>query len=335
VFKTVYETVRRDGSYRGEILGQRFDGQAVPIDASVFSISAATGAIEYVVGIGRDVTERKKNEEALRRAHDELEQRVLERTAELAHVNEALLAEVSERKQAEDALRRSHQQLAKQNAVLADLAKRSSPEHGDLAASLGELTEAAAGTLDVRRVGVWLYRDERHAIEALDTYDANSRQHERGQMLFAADFPSDFEALRLQRTIAAHDAHVDPRTREFSASYLTPNGITSMLDAPIWLEGRMVGVVCLEHVGPVRRWTPEEERFAASVADFASLTIEADQRRRAEAALRRAHDELERRVDERTAQLAKMNVAYRDESARDSLRLRRRARALFAGSFDG
>ena len=313
VFKNVYDAVRREGSYRGEIKGRRVDGQVVPIDASVFSISDSTGALKYVVGIGRDVTERKKNEEALRRAHDELEQRVLERTAELARVNEALLAEVSERKQAEEALRTSHQQLAKQNAVLAELAKRLSPEHGDLASSLGELTEAASRTLDVGRVGVWLYRDDRDAIEALDTYDGKTGGHDKGQMLFAADFPSYFKALRLERTVTAHDAHVDPRTREFSESYLTPNGISSMLDAPIWLEGRMVGVVCLEHVGPARRWTPEEERFAASVADFASLTIEAHQRKSAEEALRRAHVELELRVDERTAQLAKMNVAYRDE----------------------
>ncbi|MCI0408130.1 MAG: PAS domain S-box protein, partial [Acidobacteria bacterium] len=84
-------------------------------------------------------------------------------------------------------------------------------------------------------------------------------------------------------------------------------------DAPVWLEGKMVGVVCHEHVGPPRQWTPEEERFASSVADFASLTLEAHQRWEAEQALRKAHDELETRVEQRTAQLARMNVAYRDE----------------------
>jgi two-component system sensor histidine kinase/response regulator len=51
---------------------------------------------------------RKHIEEELRRAHDELEKRVQERTAELAKVNKALQAEINERKQAEEELRRTH-----------------------------------------------------------------------------------------------------------------------------------------------------------------------------------------------------------------------------------
>ena len=57
----------------------------------------------------RDITERKQAEEALRRAHDELEMRVQERTSELAQANEALREEIAERKRAEGALRESEE----------------------------------------------------------------------------------------------------------------------------------------------------------------------------------------------------------------------------------
>ena len=54
-----------------------------------------------------DITERQRMEEALRRAHDELEQRVRERTAALRLANEQLLWEIDERQRVEDQLRDS------------------------------------------------------------------------------------------------------------------------------------------------------------------------------------------------------------------------------------
>jgi PAS domain S-box-containing protein len=310
---SVLATVRTAGIYRGELDVPNANGTFTPVEVSVFSILDDAGEILYFVAIGRDITERKRAEEALRRAHDELEARVNARTLELAQLNETLLKEVAERKQAEEALRRSHELLSKQNAVLADFSKRLTPESGNVESLMAELTAAAAANLKVARVSVWMYGDGESFIECTSLYDLVSDRHERGQRLAKSDYPRYFEALAEHRAIAAHDAHADPRTSEFSRSYLTPLGITSMLDAPIWLEGRMVGVVCNEHVGPARTWTPEEERFVASIADFASLTLEAHQRFRAEQDLRKAHDELEDRVEQRTGQLARMNVAYRDE----------------------
>ncbi|HEV7844360.1 MAG TPA: PAS domain S-box protein, partial [Pyrinomonadaceae bacterium] len=59
------------------------------------------GAASGYAKIARDLTESKQAEEAVQRIREELEQRVMERTQDLALVNEALLAENSERRKVE------------------------------------------------------------------------------------------------------------------------------------------------------------------------------------------------------------------------------------------
>jgi PAS domain S-box-containing protein len=63
------------------------------------------GKCTRLFGSFQDITERKLAEEALRRAHDELEVRVEERTKELAAVNRDLRKEIAERKEFERQLR--------------------------------------------------------------------------------------------------------------------------------------------------------------------------------------------------------------------------------------
>jgi PAS domain S-box-containing protein len=82
------------------ILGLRKDGEEFPAQGSISKLALQDGKVFTVML--RDVSEARRAEEALRKAHDELEERVQERTAELAEANERLRAENAERRQAEE-----------------------------------------------------------------------------------------------------------------------------------------------------------------------------------------------------------------------------------------
>ncbi|MEA3281731.1 MAG: GAF domain-containing protein [Euryarchaeota archaeon] len=193
-------------------------------------------------------------------------------------------------------LREREQIVRKQNEMLIELAKCNELYSGDLVDSLHVITAATARAVEVERVSVWQYADDHSMLRCTDLYELSTDHHSEGMVLMAADYPSYFKALGEGVVIAAHDAHRDPRTKEFSDSYLSPLGITSMLDVPIRLNGVVIGVVCYEHVGPIRRWTMEEENFARAPADYISLAMEADERRRAEEALRLATISLQEHV---------------------------------------
>ncbi|MCX7145036.1 MAG: EAL domain-containing protein [Sulfuritalea sp.] len=88
------------GTFIGENRVRHKDGHAFWVRATGRQVAGQTDSID-LTWIFEDVTERHQAEEALLRAHDELEQRVVERTAELASANTQLQEEVFERMQAE------------------------------------------------------------------------------------------------------------------------------------------------------------------------------------------------------------------------------------------
>ena len=84
-------------------------GERRVFEVHAHPIFDAAGKVAQIIEYTLDITERKRMEEALRAARDELELRVEERTAALATANQALRTEIAERKQAEETLRDSEE----------------------------------------------------------------------------------------------------------------------------------------------------------------------------------------------------------------------------------
>jgi C4-dicarboxylate-specific signal transduction histidine kinase len=84
---------------------------SITLDWQAFSRLGVFLVVALVTGYL--TTARRHAEEALRKAHAELEERVQERTAELTHANESLRAEITERKRAEKELWRLQQEMGR------------------------------------------------------------------------------------------------------------------------------------------------------------------------------------------------------------------------------
>lgn len=202
---------------------------------------------------------------------------------------------------------RAYHRLERQNAALTSLSHSPDLLGPDLERAFQIITESAAGTLDVERVGIWFFSDNLSTLRLADLYSRKTGKHASMVELSSSRYPKYFAALAEGRCIAAHDVCNDKRTAEFTVDYTVPLGIMSMLDAPIRRSGRLVGVICLEHTGSARIWTPDEEAFGSSLADLLAISLEVWDHRKTASALREARDTLEAKVAERTRELAEAN----------------------------
>jgi PAS domain S-box-containing protein len=108
--RAAFRTLQEKGYIRYEDLPLRtHDGRGIEVEfvSNVYPVGD-TRVIQCNI---RDITDRRRAEDALRAAHSQLEARVAERTAELARSNEQLLTEIARREVAEQDRRRLQQQL--------------------------------------------------------------------------------------------------------------------------------------------------------------------------------------------------------------------------------
>ena len=111
--KAGYKTVFRDGSVRDyELRIRNRNGKVIPVLYNATIYQDSEGKVTGVFAAARDITEKKRAEEALQKAHDELEERVEQRTEELRQRNEELGAVNEELTATQEELRKTNETLS-------------------------------------------------------------------------------------------------------------------------------------------------------------------------------------------------------------------------------
>jgi PAS domain S-box-containing protein len=121
VEREIWPLVLRTGRWKGEFELRHFaSGMPIPFLVDCFRIDdPRTREPMNVATVSRDLREQKNSETALRELNENLERRVTDRTFELAHANEGLVAERLERAQADLRFQKLQNELARAARVTA------------------------------------------------------------------------------------------------------------------------------------------------------------------------------------------------------------------------
>ncbi|MDQ3111889.1 MAG: GAF domain-containing protein [Bacteroidota bacterium] len=191
-------------------------------------------------------------------------------------------------------------QVKQQLEVESDLQKSSHIGSGNLEDALNEIAVVASETIEVTRMNIWKFDEGFTSLRSLVNYDKNDGGFTENITLYHHQFPNYFKLMLTEEMIVTVDAMNSPRTVEIRESYIVPFGILSMLDIPIRIEGKMVGVACFEDTKQLRQWNVSEQNFAVSVAQIIAQTLETHHRQQVQ-------QDLEQALSEKKLLLAEIN----------------------------
>ena len=261
-----------------EVTLQRKDGSPVLVE---FTLALNPHHERYFcVSVIHDITERTRAKETLRKARDELDMRVRERTAELEHANWVLQNEIVERMQAREALQKAHDELG----------VRVQERTIELAIML-EAARAISSTLDLEQVLTLIAEQLVRAVGV--TGCAISRLDEQAGAVMTwvewrqgdvelADEPGTPYALDdYPATRAVLESHQpatilvsDPGTDPAEVALMQELGTVSLLMLPLVAGDQTIGLVELDEHRHEREFTTAEICLCQALADQAAVAIQ-------------------------------------------------------------
>lgn len=154
------------------------------------------------------------------------------------------------------------------------------------------LCQKISEVMDIHRVGVWFYTVDKESMYEEMTFTVNGTISQ-GSILKKSQLPLYFEHLKNERVVVCNDTLNDQAISELLENYLRPLNVLALLDAPIFSDGEMIGIICCEVINKKRKWDILDINFAASCSDFIGRLIESEKRHTYEKELRHRINYLE------------------------------------------
>jgi signal transduction histidine kinase len=199
--------------------------------------------------------------------------------------SKAMLQENEQAIEESEARRRVADSKQHQAELIAELALSPALSAGDISALAVELVTSVSQTFEIPRVGVWLMGQDTNRLLNLSTYALHEDALTCSLDLPEQECHKEFAVLESVDYISTNTLLPATCFALTQGDYQRGMDDISLLDAVVRIGGRPIGIVRLEHRGPLHTWTEQEIVLSCQLADRMALTVSNGQRKEAERAL--------------------------------------------------
>jgi PAS domain S-box-containing protein len=207
---------------------------------------------------------------------------------DVVKVANGVLSNITDQINMQEENRERNERTIAHQAALLQLSKL---YESDLTTTFSKLTEIVTSALKINRTSIWLFKKEKTQLVCKDEYDIGNDIHTSGIIYREEQMPKFFAMLKSDEKILNADPY-DQRLVEFMSERFSKFGINASIITRIRLYGDIIGILCFEmKTNKVVDWTPEQSDFGMSVSNIVTLSLETEERRKAEHEIKKSlHD---------------------------------------------
>jgi len=204
-----------------------------------------------------------------------------------------LSVDITEQKKQDIKNNARNEQLLQNQQVLLQLTKEN---FTDQQSAFNKIVSVAAAKMHVSRAIIWLFNEDHTALVSQSLYANGAVSNEEVKVL-AKEFPEYFSLVNESGFLSTSDVANHPATQAMAADYFSPLNIISVLNTPIRLQGKVIGIVTQAQTDTARQWTLADEEFCRSIADICAQVLLECERKQAVEQLRVSENQLKNVIE--------------------------------------
>jgi PAS domain S-box-containing protein len=250
LYEQLWRTISSGKQWRGEFMNRKKNGVLYWESVSISPINDDSGKITHYVAVKEDITERRRIQEMLRDARDELEIRVRERTAELEYA----VAQIG--------------QNARRSEMLEHVASQLNAQLG-LETVLNAVCEETARALDLPAVCLSLYNEKQDQLELVATLGLPAEFSKQMRPVPYERYEKYYRQLGSLAVTQDIQLLKDAINPDLYKNYNLRTAISARLDS----EDKLLGTLNAFTIGEIRNVTENDRALLRGLARQAGQAI--------------------------------------------------------------